>query len=589
MIRDLAIRKNMSHVTRFILGSSQLHISTEKCRHGIDDKKVVLYTSRVVLTISLEFGRGFPMSIPPMLIYAAPIVLVLATLIPSSWANRQSAFMRRVSYALVSASGAAFFLFSLTLFFQDEVTNSWSWGETDGHLKISVYFDRVSALMAVLISYVGWIITRYSYSYMNGDAQSGYFHKWLMVCLGAILGLVISGNLIQLFAFWVLTSVALHKLLTHYSNRPWAVWTARKKFLISRLGDLFLALAIYLIYQLWGTGELSLLFAKFQSGGSGTLDDPLVAPICILLVLSALTKSAQFPFHSWLPDTLETPTPVSALMHAGIINGGGFLLIRLSPLVSQSSSALALCTLVGGGTCLLGGVILMTQSSIKKKLAYSTMSQMGFMMMQCGLGVFSIALIHIIFHSLYKSHAFLRSGSAVTATPVIQPDVTGLQRFYVITVGMIASVGIIGGVLWLTDTASIQSAAGLLLGLVLVLSLTHLIADSIATGSPRIAVLGVTAALFISGIYFLSHTVLKELTSEILPHEITQPSLAFYIAPVAIGIGFLTLGLLQLAITTFPNARIVQVLYVHAVNGFYFDIAARRVTAAIWRKSAPTP
>lgn len=529
------------------------------------------------------------MSIPPMLIYAAPIVLVLATLIPSSWANRQSAFMRRVSYALVSASGAAFFLFSLTLFFQDEVTNSWSWGETDGHLKISVYFDRVSALMAVLISYVGWIITRYSYSYMNGDAQSGYFHKWLMVCLGAILGLVISGNLIQLFAFWVLTSVALHKLLTHYSNRPWAVWTARKKFLISRLGDLFLALAIYLIYQLWGTGELSLLFAKFQSGGSGYFDDPLVAPICILLVLSALTKSAQFPFHSWLPDTLETPTPVSALMHAGIINGGGFLLIRLSPLVSQSSSALALCTLVGGGTCLLGGVILMTQSSIKKKLAYSTMSQMGFMMMQCGLGAFSIALIHIIFHSLYKSHAFLRSGSAVTATPVIQPDVTGLQRFYAITVGMVASVGIIGGVLWLTDTASIQSAAGLLLGLVLVLSLTHLIADSIATGSPRIAVLGVTAALFISGIYFLSHTVLKELTSEILTHEITQPSLAFYIAPVAIGIGFLTLGLLQLAITTFPNARIVQVLYVHAVNGFYCDIAARRVTAAIWRKSAPTP
>ncbi|RCS49129.1 hypothetical protein DTL42_11335 [Bremerella cremea] len=529
------------------------------------------------------------MPIPPMLIYAAPFVLVLALAIPSSWANRHAALMRRVSYALVSVSGVWFSLFSVLLFFRGEVTDSWTWGDLDGHLKISIYYDRVSALIALLISYVGWIITRYAYSYMNGDAKAGYFHKWLMVCLGAILGLVISGNLIQLFAFWVLTSVALHKLLTHYSDRSWAMWTARKKFLISRLGDLFLGIAIYLVYRLWGTGELSQLFARFQSGGPGAFDDPLVAPICILLVLSALTKSAQFPFHSWLPDTLETPTPVSALMHAGIINGGGFLLIRLSPLVSQSSSALTLCTAVGGGTCLLGGVIMMTQSSIKKKLAYSTMSQMGFMMLQCGLGAFSIALIHIIFHSLYKSHAFLRSGSAVTATPVPQPDVKGMQRFYALAFGMVISLGIIGGFLWATDTVSIQSASGLLLGLVLILALTYLIADSIATGSPKIVSLGIATAIFTGGIYFLSHKVLAQFTAEALPHETTHTSLAFYMATAVVAIGFLTLAVLQLAIIIFPNARPVQVLYVHAINGFYFDIAARRVTAMIWGKSAPTP
>ena len=150
--------------------------------------------------------------------------------------------------------------------------------------------------------------------------------------------------------------------------------------------------------------------------------------IGILFVLGAMTKSAQFPFHSWLPDTMETPTPVSALMHAGVINAGGFLVIRLSPLVSLSPIALDLLALIGALTAMLGAVVMLTQTSIKRSLAYSTIAQMGFMMLQCGLGAFSAALLHIVAHSAYKAHAFLSSGSVLDSAARTRTEFKAVPR-----------------------------------------------------------------------------------------------------------------------------------------------------------------
>jgi len=137
---------------------------------------------------------------------------------------------------------------------------------------------------------------------------------------------------------------------------------------------------------------------------------PGLTAICLLLVGVAMLKSAQFPFHSWLPDTMETQTPLSALMHAGIINAGGFLIVRLSPVVSLSPVALNTLAIVGAFTAIFASLVMMTQASIKRMLALSTIAQMGFMMLQCGLGAFSIAVLHIVAHSLYKAHAFFIVG-----------------------------------------------------------------------------------------------------------------------------------------------------------------------------------
>src|SRR5690606_5255778 len=132
-----------------------------------------------------------------------------------------------------------------------------------------------------------------------------------------------------------------------------------------------------------------------------------------LIICGALLKSAQFPFHTWLPDTMGTPTPVSTLMHAGIINAGGYLVIRLSPLLVENTTAMLFLATIGAVTLASASLVMLTQTSVKRMLAYSTIAQMGFMLLQCGLGAYALAVLHLIAHSLYKAHAFLSSGSTV--------------------------------------------------------------------------------------------------------------------------------------------------------------------------------
>ncbi|QDU73714.1 Na(+)/H(+) antiporter subunit A [Bremerella volcania] len=526
-----------------------------------------------------------------MLLLVAPLCLVLAMTFPTSWANRYPQQVRRFACFAVVTVAVFYLLASLMLLKVESISTSISLSQSSRLWTLSVFYDPLSAMMTLLIAYVAWIITRFSVRYLDGDSNEGRYYKWLMVCLGAILGLVVSGNLIQMFGFWILTSLALHQLLIHYSNRPWAIWTARKKFLISRLGDVFLAAAIYLTLQIWGTVEIEMLFANVHATESLGIYDPRVTIVCLLFVLSALTKSAQFPFHTWLPDTLETPTPVSALMHAGIINAGGFLLIRLYPIIGQSATALSLCLLVGGVTCLLGGLIMMTQSSIKKKLAYSTMSQMGFMMMQCGLGAFSVAFLHIIFHSLYKSHAFLRSGSAVANHSIGNPEgqIAFTQNGWAMVLGTAASFGLLAGSGWLLGIDVVKPDGRLLLGLILALSLSQILVEVIRTRSTKTVLIGLSVVLLLVGIYLFSHEAMHRLAFEAYAGEMPAFGSAMWVVVGIVSLGFVCLAAFQIARVKFGNSPFVQAAYVHALNGFYLDIAARRVTALLWGRSAPTP
>ena len=227
----------------------------------------------------------------------------------------------------------------------------------------------------------------------------------MALTLAAVMLLVTSGNVGQLVVAWVGTALGLNRLLLFYADRPQARRAARKKALTARMGDAAVIAAAVVMVSAFDTGDITTLNAVAAG--------PWAMLAAALLALAAVLKSAQFPLHGWLTEVMETPTPVSALLHAGIVNAGGFLLIRFADVMLTAPGVLALLVVIGGFTALIGGLVMLTQPAVKTALAWSTIAQMGFMILQCGLALFPLALLHIVAHSLYKAHAFLSSGSAV--------------------------------------------------------------------------------------------------------------------------------------------------------------------------------
>jgi NAD(P)H-quinone oxidoreductase subunit 5 len=341
------------------------------------------------------------------------LVLVAAVLVPPRRANLFGTLFRKLvtlvaaAQSIVAIGMAAAYVTGVTGNIDATLITI-----GDGYLAASVYYDGVSSLMLALVSFVGWVICRYSIRYLDGEPAQGQYFRWTGFTIGAVSLLVLSGNLLMFLGCWVMTSLGLHHLLLHYGHRPGAQRAAWTKFTVSRLGEAAVLAAIVLIYGHFGTVEFSELFRAI---GSESGEFPAAVQIAgLLLVVGAVTKSAQFPFHTWMPLTMETPTPVSALMHAGIVNAGGYLIIRTSPIVSIAPWALSILAIFGAATACFAAAVMLTQTSVKKSLAYSTIGQMGFMMLQCGLGAFSAAMLHILAHSLYKAHAFLSSGNAAS-------------------------------------------------------------------------------------------------------------------------------------------------------------------------------
>ncbi|NNM00948.1 MAG: NADH-quinone oxidoreductase subunit L, partial [Gammaproteobacteria bacterium] len=269
--------------------------------------------------------------------------------------------------------------------------------------------DAVTVTMLLMVTFIAAVITSYSRRYLDGDADQVGYVRWLMATLCAVAVLIVTNSLLMLALAWIATSLALHNLLTHFADRPQAIIAAHKKFLVSRLADVFLLAAVACVGAAFGTLELDALASALR----GPLpDSPLPMIAAVLFALTAIIKCAQLPFHGWLIQVMEAPTPVSALLHAGVVNIGGIVMIRLAPLMSQVELAQLLLVIAGTTTVLLAGLVMTTRVSIKVNLAWSTSAQMGFMLVQCGLGAYSLALLHIVAHSLYKAHAFLASGGA---------------------------------------------------------------------------------------------------------------------------------------------------------------------------------
>lgn len=280
---------------------------------------------------------------------------------------------------------------------------------------LAFQWDALSRIMMALVLLISLIVQSYSARYLSSDRTQGRFMAQLTLAAFSVLLLVLSGNLLTAFIAWQFIGISLYLLLNHYHYDEEANRAAKKKFIINRLGDISFLMAVLLCYIYFHTSDFSDLFsanAVFLHFYDHAI--PVNSMVLILIFLAVMTKSAQFPFHIWLPDTMETPTPVSAFMHAGIINAGGFLLVRLSPWFNQSSHVLILIFLVGALTLLLAGFFMLTQTDIKKQLAYSTMGQMGFMLLQISLGFYASAIFHLISHGLFKASLFLSAGSGLT-------------------------------------------------------------------------------------------------------------------------------------------------------------------------------
>ncbi|TWU29996.1 proton-conducting transporter transmembrane domain-containing protein [Bythopirellula polymerisocia] len=515
-----------------------------------------------------------------LLIFAPLSLLLLSGLVPSQFANQQVARFRQIVLLLAGL----LFLSAVASTAWWAIQGSWSWTLIDGgggkHFMLSLHFDGISALMYLMVSFIGLVVCQYSVRYLDGEVNQGSYFRWFALTLGAVSMMVVSGNLLLFVVAWVLTSTGLHHLLLHYPERAAAQRAAWTKFAISRLGDVFLISALYLVFATFGTFELSEIFSVLRapSAVSEESSTALVA-IAWLLCLGAVTKSAQFPFHTWLPQTMETPTPVSALMHAGIVNAGGYLVIRMSPLISHSSSAMSTLAVIGATTACLGSIVMLTQPSVKRALAFSTIAQMGFMMLQCGLGAFSAAMLHILAHSLYKAHAFLSSGSVLQqsqATRGVNQKVPGLiWGVVLLVIATLTTVGSLAAITMAIGLNITEKPGGPVLALILCLALTTwgwrvLSARSLRTTG--IAILGIAG---LSMFYVLSYLAVDKMIASSLP-EVLTPGPWSFVGPT-IAAGFCLLFGVHWLLVSGRGQVWFAPLYVHASNGFYLDTLTRRL------------
>ncbi|MCX5479068.1 proton-conducting transporter membrane subunit [Kaistia geumhonensis] len=447
-------------------------------------------------------------------------------------------------------------------------------------LGLSARIDALSVSMLLLVAVVGLVVLRFSRNYLAGDPGQPRFAGGLALTLAAVMALVIAGNLVQLLLAFVATSLALHRLLLFYPNRPKAVIAARKKFLVARLADLALAASLAVIWLRFGTADIAAIAEAAKAAPPGATDTALVAA-AILLALAAMLKSAQFPSHGWLPEIVETPTPVSALLHAGIINAGGFLVLRLADVMLLAPPALHLLALVGGFTALFASAVMLTQPAVKIQLAWSTIAQMGFMLFQCGIGAFSIALLHILAHSLYKAHAFLSSGTAVAAIRATARTQAGGRdarspAWRVALVG--AAVALVAAVAWLllpiaADPASLTLAGIFGLGLALLALPAAEGRDGVGS---LVAALG--TALAASLAYALLHAGANHLFAAELPVASLQGAVAEAILILAFA-SFALLALLQLTAHRWIATPAGRAARIHLANGLYLDAFADRFMA----------
>jgi len=287
-----------------------------------------------------------------------------------------------------------------------------SFGEIE--LTAGVEIHALNALMLVVVSLVSFLVHMYSKGYMHGDERLPIFYAYLGLFTAAMLALVISPNLLQMYFFWELVGLGSFLLIGYYYYKEEAKQAAKKAFIMTRIGDVGLFIGMILLFYQVGSFEFDEIF---RAVGNGEISNGMLTLIAILIFVGAIGKSGQFPLHSWLPDAMEGPTPVSALIHAAtMVAAGVYLTAVLYPLFAATETALTVIAIVGAFTAIFAATIALVQTDIKRILAYSTVSQLGFMMLALGTIGYVAAIFHLMTHAFFKALLFLSAGSVIHAT-----------------------------------------------------------------------------------------------------------------------------------------------------------------------------
>ena len=294
----------------------------------------------------------------------------------------------------------------------------YTWMTVGGtRFEIGFMIDSLSAMMMVVVTFISLLVHIYSLGYMENDDNVSRFFSYISLFTFAMLSLVMSNNFIQLFFGWEAVGVMSYLLIGFWLEKPTAVSAGLKAFLVNRVGDFGFIIGIGLVFAFAGSLNYQDVFdvreqlAAMTVPGTGWL---AVSAICLFLFVGAMGKSAQFPFHVWLPDSMEGPTPISALIHAAtMVTAGIFMVARLSPLYELSETALSVMVIVGAISALFLGLVAMVQTDIKRIVAYSTLSQLGYMVVALGASAYSAAVFHLMTHAFFKALLFLAVGSVI--------------------------------------------------------------------------------------------------------------------------------------------------------------------------------
>src|SRR5262252_4835359 len=297
-------------------------------------------------------------------------------------------------------------------------------GLLDIHIGITI--DRLTAVMLLLVTIVSSLVHIYTIGYMQGEPGYARFFSYIALLTFSMLMLVLADNFLQLFVFWEAVGLCSYLLIGHWYERPSACAAATKAFIVNRVGDFGFLLGLFLAWTSFGSLTYLEIFAQAHQSVNATLnlfapvgghwDVSVVTLVCLLLFMGAVGKSAQVPLHVWLPDAMEGPTPIAALIHAAtMVTAGVFLVARLAPLYNLSPTAMTVVAITGGLTMVLGATIALTQTDIKRVVAYSTVSQLGYMIMACGLGAYAAGIYHLLTHGAFKALLFLGCGSVIIA------------------------------------------------------------------------------------------------------------------------------------------------------------------------------
>ncbi|MDW8342426.1 MAG: NADH-quinone oxidoreductase subunit L [Geminicoccaceae bacterium] len=446
-------------------------------------------------------------------------------------------------------------------------------GFGEGLLLFAVTRDTLSVAMLLLVSFVGWVVVRYARVQLDGEPREGAFAGWMSLSLACVLLLVQAGSLIVLFVAWIAVGAGLGRLLLFYPERPQARRAARQARLVARIADGALALALLLLAWSFGTSAIGAIAAAAREGAV----PPAALVAAGLLALAALVRTAQLPFHGWIVRVMEAPTPVSAFLHAGIVNIGGFLLLRFADLITLAPGALAALVLVGGFTALVASLVMLTQPAIKTALAWSTVAQMGFMMLECGLGLWPLALLHLVAHSLYKAHAFLSAGSAVEVVaaqrrpgPVAVPGAKAVARAG--AAALLVYLALVPLQLLLD-----KPAQAIVLGGVLVLGVAYLLAQGLAEAAPAALARKTTRASLLAGLGYLGFQNLASwLAAGALPPPPPPTTLDWALMALVIA-SFTGVALAQTTLPRWAHHPAACGIRVHLANGLYLDTLVDRL------------